>query len=563
MTLAQVPHGGGRGRRRRRPASILAVSFLAASAALVSRSAAEDPAAPTLSPGQIAPLVRLGPKPEVIDTLRRAVRDGAPEVRAAGARVASALRAGGLLENLREALKAETNREAAREQATAIAALGGRQDDSMLLDAARRLGAPMPATVALLIARARGPDSIPEWIPLMTEFGLADEARTGFLRAATRGEESTLRSAADQALRAGDPETWLSAMSAAEEEGVQIENPALVLALRHPDAKLSAETAWRLASAFSQSPPKDKAVFLADYSTGNPDTSDIDLWFGRELLSRVLGRPPVESEGWIAHVRSAPWSRMDSLASRLSSYLTDSEHKALKKRFKKHYVGRRLSALARSTAESKPETAPAAKRAPAVRLATGFPPRLVNETLAASRCGFRGKVLLGLADVTFDPLGRPSRVLWRRAPFDPACTEAMATLFSLSMAPPDRLTHESSPEMLFLILEDGYNSRLEGNDSATDSERLPLEVEHPERTHFVKPDYPASLREARLGGKAMVELVVNRQGLVSDIRLLNGADDEVVVSAFRAIAQWRYKPASSASRPFKVYLTAIVEFTIR
>ena len=92
---------------------------------------------------------------------------------------------------------------------------------------------------------------------------------------------------------------------------------------------------------------------------------------------------------------------------------------------------------------------------------------------------------------------------------------------------------------------------------------MPLKVEHPARTHFVKPDYPASLREARLGGKAMVELVVNREGLVSDIRLLNGADDDVVVSAFRAIAQWRYKPASSAGRPIKVYLTAIVEFTMR
>ena len=114
---------------------------------------------------------------------------------------------------------------------------------------------------------------------------------------------------------------------------------------------------------------------------------------------------------------------------------------------------------------------------------------------------------------------------------------------------------------------DGYLSRLE--ESLTQAEVSYLsstgkeKAEPPKKTHSVKPGYPEDARLASREGKVITEIVVNEEGLVSDMRLLRGAEADFVRSAFAAVPLWRYEPAQLDGRPVAVYMTVIVEWDFR
>ena len=254
------------------------------------------------------------------------------------------------------------------------------------------------------------------------------------------------------------------------------------------------------------------------------------------------------------------------MESELSRHLTRAERKALKKRYKERFSERELTARAEPKHPRRPESNPIKKKVPVVRLASGFPPKFVSETLAANQCAPLKKVHIGQADVTFDQLGRPTKVSWRRSS-SPECIDAMTTLFAASLASPDLTTDPAIPHTLFMVLEDGYLSRLETSASDTDTQYMSIEdaesIKPPERTRFIKPEYPVSMRARRSEGKAIYEIVVDREGFVSDMHLLKEADEEFVAAGFRSVARWRYKPATLSGKPVKVYLTVIVEWDVR
>jgi TonB family protein len=81
----------------------------------------------------------------------------------------------------------------------------------------------------------------------------------------------------------------------------------------------------------------------------------------------------------------------------------------------------------------------------------------------------------------------------------------------------------------------------------------------PEVIYQVKSRYGERLR---LEGTAVVEAVIDKQGRVTNVRVLRrpplGSDWAVV----KAIEQWRFKPATLANKPVKVYYTMTVNFRI-
>ncbi|MGH9866627.1 MAG: energy transducer TonB [Candidatus Polarisedimenticolia bacterium] len=85
------------------------------------------------------------------------------------------------------------------------------------------------------------------------------------------------------------------------------------------------------------------------------------------------------------------------------------------------------------------------------------------------------------------------------------------------------------------------------------------EVRPPQRTTFVKPEYPEIARRARAEGKVILEIVVGRTGEVESVRVLRSQPlfDQ---AAIEAVARWRYNPALQSGQPVRVYLTVIVEF---
>jgi TonB family protein len=72
------------------------------------------------------------------------------------------------------------------------------------------------------------------------------------------------------------------------------------------------------------------------------------------------------------------------------------------------------------------------------------------------------------------------------------------------------------------------------------------------------PEYPAKLRDAKLGGHAAVHLKISKTGRVSDLQVSSATDPAFGESALAAARQWRFLPRvvdgtpveSTAEMPF-------------
>jgi TonB family protein len=80
----------------------------------------------------------------------------------------------------------------------------------------------------------------------------------------------------------------------------------------------------------------------------------------------------------------------------------------------------------------------------------------------------------------------------------------------------------------------------------------------------VKPRYPSEALRRLAQGTVVVELVVTRDGLPSQIRVIRsldpgGLDDEAVA----AVTQWRFEPGRLSGAPVDVLVTIMVDFWLR
>jgi protein TonB len=93
--------------------------------------------------------------------------------------------------------------------------------------------------------------------------------------------------------------------------------------------------------------------------------------------------------------------------------------------------------------------------------------------------------------------------------------------------------------------------------------RIGGEVVAPVLRTKVQPVYPEIARKARVQGTVIVEAIIDRQGNVTDARILRGLPMGVSEAAVAAIQKWKYTPATLNGRPVSVYLTVTVTFTLQ
>jgi periplasmic protein TonB len=93
--------------------------------------------------------------------------------------------------------------------------------------------------------------------------------------------------------------------------------------------------------------------------------------------------------------------------------------------------------------------------------------------------------------------------------------------------------------------------------------RIGGEVVPPELINKVQPVYPEIARKARVQGVVIVEAIIDKQGNVTESRVLRGLPMGVSEAAVAAIGRWKYKPAILNGRPVAVYLTVTVTFTLQ
>jgi protein TonB len=80
----------------------------------------------------------------------------------------------------------------------------------------------------------------------------------------------------------------------------------------------------------------------------------------------------------------------------------------------------------------------------------------------------------------------------------------------------------------------------------------------------VHPDYPEIARKARVGGSVLLLIVIDAQGQVGSIEVLDSPDPRFGfdLAAIDAVKRWRYRPARLGGRPVSVQASVRVEFTL-
>ena len=79
----------------------------------------------------------------------------------------------------------------------------------------------------------------------------------------------------------------------------------------------------------------------------------------------------------------------------------------------------------------------------------------------------------------------------------------------------------------------------------------------------VKAAYTEDARRSNLEGEVVLEIVVRRDGSVSDIRLVDGLPGGLNERAIAAVRQWRFAPATRLGQPVDVIVEVAVEFKLR
>ena len=88
-------------------------------------------------------------------------------------------------------------------------------------------------------------------------------------------------------------------------------------------------------------------------------------------------------------------------------------------------------------------------------------------------------------------------------------------------------------------------------------------VEPPRLLHEVKAEYSEEARRRGITGDVELEIVITRDGTVSDVRTLRGLGAGLDQRAIAAVRQWRFSPARRKGQPVDVIVEVAVEFTLR
>jgi protein TonB len=101
----------------------------------------------------------------------------------------------------------------------------------------------------------------------------------------------------------------------------------------------------------------------------------------------------------------------------------------------------------------------------------------------------------------------------------------------------------------------------------------------PKLVQKVQPTYPELVRQSRVEGSVILQVVLTREGTVRSPQILrcsgSGLDERVpafdagspfcdalVEAAVAAVSQWRYEPARRAGEPVEVFFTIKVDFEL-
>ncbi|MFV2072946.1 MAG: energy transducer TonB [Thermoanaerobaculales bacterium] len=88
-------------------------------------------------------------------------------------------------------------------------------------------------------------------------------------------------------------------------------------------------------------------------------------------------------------------------------------------------------------------------------------------------------------------------------------------------------------------------------------------VKAPVRIYAPDPLYPEEARQARVQGAVILQTVIDKQGKVTNVRVLKGLSSGLTEAAVDAVSQWRFNPATLNGEPVAVYYLVTVSFSVQ
>jgi TonB family protein len=531
-----------------------------------------------LSPGVVARFARYTKEPRIAVRLKEALSENAAPVRTVAARVIALGGMVSLVSELKDALGRETDVDAAGEEIRALCAIGGAVADPEALAAAKRFTPRLDGAYARIVGRLRGTEALLLYFSTLREMALSPSDRRAFFRhVVNRDGPDVLAAAGSLALSHRATKDWEAVLAVAAEREASVKEGVLVAALRGEDAVLRGEAAWYMAKTYRKHPPQDSNEILKAVLEENRPEPDAELRFGAEILRRVLGKPAVQDEGWIACLDTNPHCHLDSdfIESPLIELLTESERLALLRRNEAHRPPEARSGLADPARMSKtpaPRLTPArsSEADPAdLRLVSGLPKGSTEDLISVGGCRSTSRTRwYGVAEIEFGGLGLPRHVSVLGVPPKLDCRETAETIFLMSAAPDDgslrggRGVYLALFEPDCLVCNEELAAPAEAAGRNSDVMRVRGKVVAPQIENRVEPRYPEEARRQLQQGINIYEAIISSTGCVREIRLLKGTYPLLDLTGMEAIARWRYKPATLDGRPVSVFLTVTVTYAL-
>jgi TonB family protein len=109
---------------------------------------------------------------------------------------------------------------------------------------------------------------------------------------------------------------------------------------------------------------------------------------------------------------------------------------------------------------------------------------------------------------------------------------------------------------------EGVADVVTGNGEQESKIRIRGEVAQTNLARKVQPVYPASAKSAGIQGTVELEVVISKDGVPAELRVVSSPGDDLSNSALEAVRHWRYRPTLLNGDPVEIVTTVIVNYTL-
>lgn len=471
--------------------------------------------------------------------------------RATAARMALVRNLAGAVPQLRAALAAEKNAEAAREEMRALVILGVDDDIAFAREQLARFPASIDGDFAAAVARLGAPRAM----DLYLKHGKDLRAPGLPMLLALWGRSAHATPIAARYLGAKDEASFIAIVRAFTESRVALDAGIATAALGSSSPAIRTSVIWHLVETNAAEPSRIPES-IREAATAAREGAPMEEAFGREVLRRMLGTKAAERKEWIEWMRTPEGRAKVPARPEVMGFFTFGEQDALIP----EVPSDQRAAKQGETAHGGTPVA-----TPPFMLPLMLPPGLPEAMMKQAGCSAGW---LGVAKVTVDRAGRVQTVDLENVGADSGCKSALEAMMRLSLAEPVSFVAPLAVNDLLVVETRGdvpcMDEGLVDNARHAGAYRPGGDVKVPVVKKRQEPIFPESVRQAMKGPALVVmEARISKTGCVRDIRLLKQAPwGALNGAAVMALSKWKFDPGTLDGVPVDVIFNLTISFRL-